>query len=121
MYGDLPHTVENLPDGVTYGHPDPIPPDHTYELTDIQYNVETQQWVKPFPWKKPHVDWEELKQARNDMLKASDTKLVMATSDEERAAWEVYRQKLRDLTTTFDGVDPWKVMFPQAPDEKTGV
>ena len=121
VYGDLPHTVENLPDGVTYGHPDPIPPDHTYELTDIQYNVETQEWVKPFPWKKPHVDWEELTQARNDMLKASDTKLVMATSDEERAAWEVYRQKLRDLTTTFAGVDPWKVMFPQAPDEKTGV
>ena len=115
VYGDLPHTVENLPEGTTYGHPDPIPPDHTYELTEIVWNPDTQRFVQPFPWKQPHMDWETLLDVRNNMLNVSDSKLRTAPSDEVRAQWEVYRQKLRDLPATFAGVDPWKVQFPEEP------
>jgi len=117
VYGDLPHTTEVLPDGSTYGHPDPIPPDHTYELTEIQVNPSTGHFVKPYPWKKPHMDWDELKRVRDEMLKSSDQKIRLA-STEEKAAWETYRQKLRDLTKTFAGVDPWKVPFPAEPGAK---
>ena len=114
VYGDLPHTLEQLPDNTTYGHPNPIPPDHTYELTEIQYNSTTGKFVKPYPWKKPHMNWEILIGTRNAALKVSDQQLAAATP-EDKAAWETYRQKLRDLPRTFAGVDAWKVKFPQEP------
>jgi hypothetical protein len=113
-YGALPQTVESLPDGTTYGHSDPIPPDHTYELTEIHYNPTTGKFVKPYPWKKPHMDWETLKSVRTAMLSASDAKIATAT-EAEKAEWETYRQKLRDLPRTFAGIDPWKVLFPTEP------
>jgi len=115
-YGALPHTVENLPDGSTYGHPDPIPPDHTYELTEITYDPVTQTFVKPYPWKKPHMTWEELKIWRNNMLKATDQR-SRTCQPEKVPAWEEYRQKLRDIPAVFAGIDPWKVPFPKEPDQ----
>lgn len=115
IYGDLPHTTEVLPDGSTYGHPNPIPPDHTYELTEIEYNATTEKFVKPYPWKKPHMDWEMLTRVRDAMLKSSDKKIASA-DEADKADWETYRQKLRDLTKTFAGIDPWKVPFPPEPD-----
>ena len=60
------------------------------------------------------MDWDELKRVRNEMLKATDQK-VKAATDEEKPEWETYRQKLRDLTKTFAGIDPWKVPFPPEP------
>ena len=117
-YRDLPQTTETLPDGSTYGHSNPIPPDHTYELTEIQYNSTTGQFVKPYPWKKPHMTWDMLKATRNAMLQGSDQKIAAAT-DTEKAEWETYRQKLRDLPRIFAGVDPWKVPFPAEPGAKS--
>lgn len=114
-YGTLPHTVENLPDGSTYGHPDPQVPDHTYELTEIVYDFETETFVTPYPWKKPHMTWEELRRWRNQNLALSDAK-IRTCRPEEISAWEEFRQKLRDIPTIFDGIDPWKVPFPDAPD-----
>lgn len=113
-YGDLPHVEEDLPDGSTYGCPNPTPPDHTYELLDVEYNAETGSFVKPYPWKKPHVTWEDLINVRNTLLASSDLRIGQATA-EQKPEWEAYRQKLRDLPTLFDGVDPWKVPFPQEP------
>lgn len=115
VYGDLPHTVENLPEGNTYGHPDPIPPDHTYELIEIEYNPLTGSFKEPYPWKKPHMTWETLLAVRTNMLLSSDYRYAQATTDEKKAEWETYRQKLRDLSTTYAGIDPWKVPFPQEP------
>lgn len=115
-YSTLPQMTEVLPDGNTYGHPDPQSPDHTYELTEIQYNTETQQFVKPFPWKQPHVSWDDLKRWRNQQLDISDAK-IRSCRAELIPAWEEYRQKLRDLPSLMAGVDPWKVIFPTAPDQ----
>lgn len=113
-YGSLEHTVEELPDGSTYGHPVTIPPDHAYELTDIQYDAASNSLVKPYPWKQPHMTWENITVARTAMLLASDTKYALATA-EQKPVWEAYRQLLRDLPTTFAGVDPWKIPFPAEP------
>lgn len=115
IYGDLPHTVENLPEGYTYGHPDPIPPDHTYELEEIEWDDEAKEFVKPYPWKKPHMTWDILKDVRNNMLRQSDVS-IRTSSEEDKPKWEEYRQKLRDLTSTFKDIDPWKIPFPQSPD-----
>lgn len=113
-YGKLPHDEETLPDGSVYRSPNPIPPDHCYELIEVEYDPVTNQFATPYPCKKPHITWEQLLDVRNNMLKASDQLYRMA-ADEDKAAWEEYRQKLRDLTKTFAGVDPWKVPFPDQP------
>lgn len=116
-YTALPTLAEQLPNGGVYSRVDPTPPDHTYELMDCVYNLENQTWVKPFPWKTPHMDWETLRNARTNLLAESDK--IIATkilTQEQTAALEEYRQKLRELPTTFDGVDPWKVPFPELPD-----
>ena len=114
-YGSLPQTVEELPDGNTYGHPDPQVPDHTYELSEIVFDFDTQDFVKPYPWKQPHVSWDDLKAWRNRQLALSDAK-IRTCRPEDIPAWEDYRQKLRDLPTLMGDVDPWKVIFPDAPD-----
>lgn len=115
-YSTLERAYEDLPDGSQYWTPTPIPPDHTYELADIEYDTETGYFKQPYPWKKPHMSWEELKNVRNMMLKTSDTKMRMA-NDDKKAEWEEYRQKLRDLPAVFEGIDPWKVPFPSEPTE----
>jgi hypothetical protein len=114
-YATLPQTLETFADGSTYGHPDPQTPDHTYELTEIQYDVEKGEFIKPFAWKEAHVDWEEIIRWRNNSLAISDNKIRNCNPDQV-AAWEEYRQRLRDLPVTFAGVDPWKITFPTEPD-----
>jgi len=114
-YGQLPHITEQLPGGATYSYPDPMPPDHTYELTEIVYDQARGQFAEPFPWKQPHMTWEELKSARDSILLASDSQMAKATDPAVRQEWEKFRQEMRDITKTFAGVDPWKVPFPSQP------
>jgi hypothetical protein len=113
-YSELPQYVETLPGGTTYGHSDPIPPDHTYELTEIVHNPSTEKFVKPYPWKQPHVTMDDILQARNAMLSSSDVSMKNAL-DNDKAAWEEYRQQLRDLPSLYAGIDPWKIPFPNEP------
>lgn len=117
VYGDLPQTVEVLPDGSTYGHPDPQVPDHTVELEEVVYDAATESFVLNYPdcWKKPHMTWEGIIAWRNQTLQSTDGKLKTCTPDKVQA-WQDYRQKLRDLPATFAGVDPWKIPFPNDPD-----
>jgi hypothetical protein len=115
-YSYLPTITEQLPDNTSYTRPEVQPPDHTYEFMECVYNVATNEWVKPFPWKKPHMTWEGIRQGRLSLLAASDR--VLATTlltTSEAAEYEVYRQKLRDLPAVFEGVDPWKIIFPEPP------
>ena len=116
IYGEMEHTVEHLPNDTTYGVPIPVPPDHTYEMTEIEYDADTGKFKKPYPWKKPHITWEQLIEVRDNILKSTDS-VYRAASDEMKPKWAEYRQLMRDLPTTFDGVDPWKVTFPAEPKE----
>jgi hypothetical protein len=113
-YGSLPHTTEELPNGAVYGHPDPIPPDHTYELTEITYDTKKSKFVKPYPWKQPHVSWDDISDQRNNCLSWSDLQYVQAPEN-KKIEWEEFRQTLRDLPTVFKDIDPWKVPFPHHP------
>jgi hypothetical protein len=117
-YGSLPHTTEELPNGALYGHPDPIPPDHTYELTEITYDVKKGKFNKPYPWKQPHSTWDDLITVRNSTLAWSDFQLMQAPPDQKKD-WEDFRQLLRDLPKTFKDVDPWKVPFPHHPNSES--
>jgi hypothetical protein len=116
-YGTLPQDEEVLPDGSVYASPNPIPPDHTYEITQITYDTQTGTFNTTGKWKQPHTTWDQLRDARNKNLAGTDIKILHAHTPELKTAWETYRQALRDLPSVFAGVDAWKVPFPQAPDE----
>jgi hypothetical protein len=34
---------------------------------------------------------------------------------DQKEAWKIYRQQLRDMPKDFAGIDPWKIVFPQQP------
>jgi len=121
-YGvDFPQYVEQLPLGYTYGHSDPPAPDHTYEITEIQYDAETETFVKPYPWKKPHMTWEELLRWRDININQSDIMYRDAINPVIKQKWADYRQFLRDMPAVFAGIDAWKIPFPPMPDLNTSL
>jgi hypothetical protein len=122
-YSDLPQYEEQLPDGNVYSRPAVPAPDHTYELQDIAYNPITKEFVKPYPWKKPHVTWNDIRAWRNSWLAYHDSKNVDDMPPALRTQWEEFRQKLRDIPQTYGAepggtpiIDPWKFVPPVAPD-----
>lgn len=117
---------ETLPDGNVYSRPLVPPPDHTYELADIEYDPAAGEFKQPFPWKKPHRSWADLRFERNGLLHSSDYREAADMPESVRAAWAEWRQALRDLPQTFGAeaggtpsIDPWKVIMPPRPDEPT--
>lgn len=123
-YNLLEQHEEELPCGNVYKRPLTPPPDHTYEMGEIVYNPATGDFDKPYPWKKPHSDWEMVRTWRNHALIGIDYKAPTDAPESVRAAWEAYRQELRDLPQTHGAehagetptTDPWKVHMPKAPD-----
>jgi hypothetical protein len=120
----LPQYEEELPDGTVYRRPLNPVPDHTYEATEIQYNPTTEQLVKPYPWKKPHITWELFRKGRNAELAMSDDRVVSDIPESLRTAWEEFRQKLRDIPQVHGAAhsgetpttDPWKLQQYPKPD-----
>lgn len=57
----------------------------------------------------------DMRRQRDDLLRATDATQVAdyPISDEERAAWQSYRQALRDLPKTF--TDPAAIEWPTPP------
>jgi hypothetical protein len=113
-YGTLPHTEEALPNGKTYGAPIPTPPDHCYEISEIEWDPVAGKFKPLTVLKDPHMTWDGIKASRNNQLKWSDMK-VRTCNPAEVKAWEDFRQELRDLPTVWKGIDAWKVQFPQQP------
>lgn len=56
--------------------------------------------------------WERIRLYRDDLLKASDWRMV-EDSPFDKLAWTAYRQALRDLPKT--NTDPMKIVFPNEP------
>lgn len=63
----------------------------------------------------PPVNWEIIRQNRDQLLKESDwTLLNDATPKPNKEAWLDYRQTLRDITSIFS--TPESVIWPTRPD-----
>lgn len=61
---------------------------------------------------KEQVAWEPIREERNKLLQESDwTQLQDSSAD--KAAWALYRQKLRDITTNNNS--PESVVWPEKP------
>jgi hypothetical protein len=56
--------------------------------------------------------WERLRMYRDDLLKASDWRMV-EDAIWDKAPWATYRQALRDLPNTNS--DAMKIVFPDEP------
>ena len=112
-------------DTVYYSRPAIIYPDHCYEEDEIKYNLVTDSWVKPFPWKNPHMDWPTIIAAGIGVAEGRQEELD-ADNDftaEQIAACETYIDELNNLETKFKGntwadgslIQPWQVPFPDDP------
>jgi hypothetical protein len=83
-----------LDDGtVYYTRPDPTTPDHTYEGSQIFYDVENGNWKTPLPWKLAHITMEEHVIARDSIVAGTQTDL-----DENG---NLYTQEMKDKLQEF--------------------
>jgi hypothetical protein len=113
----LEQYTESLPCGNVYTRPLVPPPDHTYELSEITYDLNIGDFVKPLPWKRPHISWDNIRQWRNLLLEGSDHNVLPDMPPAVLEKWNTYRQSLRDLPQVYGAsagtatppVDPWKV------------
>jgi hypothetical protein len=102
-------------DTVYYSRPLVTPPDHTYEMTEITYDFEKNQWNKPFPWKKPHINMEQLESARTAIIAGVTEDIANETDADKKAALEVFKAELEAVPTKFAGWDAWQIPFPYDP------
>jgi hypothetical protein len=56
--------------------------------------------------------WERIRNRRNSLLKASDSKMV-EDAPWDKTAWATYRQALRDLPESV--TNPAEIVFPNPP------
>jgi hypothetical protein len=102
-YADLDQHEELLPDGLTYKRPLHPPPDHTHDISDIVFDPVTESAPGPYPWKKPHSNWDQLRNWRTMNLFLTDYhegEHLESMPESLRTQWAEYRQKLRDLPQT---------------------
>ena len=101
--------VANSDPFITY---DPVLPENTYEVSEIQYDRSNQSFVEPFPLKAPPTDWQLLLSLRSNMLNAADR---TASDDLPTALLNkviAHKQYLRDFPVTFGA--NWDVIIGTA-------
>ena len=101
--------VANSDPFITY---DPVLPENTYEVSEIQYDRSNQSFVEPFPLKAPPTDWQLLLGLRSNMLNAADR---TASDDLPTALLNkviAHKQYLRDFPVTFGA--NWDVIIGTA-------
>ena len=103
---------------VYYKRPDPIAPDHAYEVDEITYNVEKKEWNKPWPWHKPYINM-EMHQAARDAVLAESIKVKEELKDllvaSQLAVFDNYKTEMENIYTKYAGIEPYMIGFPDSP------
>lgn len=116
---EVPHKTYTL-DGETepfYTRPDPPYPNKTIEVGEVEFDFETKQWKKPFPWKKPHITKEQLLNAL-ELIKEQEKQVeTTGFTSTQKTKWAAYLTALDNVTVKYaDYLDtPWMVPFPTNP------
>jgi len=116
-YDKLPQVQDKLADGtVYYERPrnDSIPPDHVWDRNESSWNFDTESW--DLVLQQEYTSWEQIRADRNKNLEQSDLKSLLPDGA-EKTRWEDWRQELRDLPQTYDGVEPHTVPAPVSPED----
>jgi len=100
--------------------------DHTYEINEVMYNEEANEWVYPLPWKKPHMNWDMLEAGRLNLI--ADGKQIIESLENDPDAtegqWTTLIAEMKDFVTELEAIptkfprdtwDPWMVPFPEDP------
>lgn len=116
---EIPHKTYTLEGETTpfYSRPNPPYPHKTVEISEIEFDFNTKEWKKPFPWKKPHITKEQLLSAL-DLIKAQEKEVDTAGfTSTQKTKWASYLTALDNVTIRFaDYLDsPWMVPFPENP------
>lgn len=96
---------------VTHTYDYPLDPQEFIDGATTAYADDSWTW----DYITAQVSWTEILEARNAMLESSDYRIADDMPDSIKQPWIDYRQALRDLPTQWQGVDTWKVEFPEEP------
>ena len=121
-YDNLPQQEDSLADGkVYYSRPanDKIPPDHVWNPYESAWNFDTEEW--DLVLRKPAdfgmiESWDDLREGRNMELELTDIKGMLPDGD-EKAAWDAYRQELRDIPQKYADAELHTIPRPVSPEE----
>jgi hypothetical protein len=113
-------TEEELPDGSIYTGFLPLTVTDIYNIDTVTRNFESTSWE--FSYRAASVTWNDIMNARNGQLTASDGRVAPDMPESLKAMWIEYRQKLRDFPATMGRgtvaeVDAWKCQLPNPPVE----
>lgn len=108
-----------LEDGVVYyTRPDPTSPDHTYEVSQIKYDLENENWITPFPWKLPHINMEQHMSARDGILSATEFDLAEngnLYTEKMKDVLLQYIDELKNCYEKFKDIPAHMIPFPTDP------
>lgn len=88
------------------------------DLANADYSVYL-QWLEegntplPNPDVQPYT-WIQVLEKRDKLLRNSDWTMIPGCTVDQHA-WAVYRQILRDIPQTFEGIDPLEIVWPEKP------
>jgi hypothetical protein len=99
-------------------------PDHTYEIGEITYDPINKVFNKPYPWKKPHMTWDELWSGKDAIIASAQSSITDLTRDNADGEFDDVIADLNDYIDELNGLeekfpsthwDPWMVPFPDDP------
>lgn len=116
----LPQKEYKIENKVYYTRPDPTPTFETYDVDEIYYDFENNEWKKPLPWKKPHISAEEFNTARLSIIESVDSYISETENISEELKTELlaFKTELEDIPNKFKDCDPWTIPFPLDPRSK---
>ena len=120
-YADTSKTTDDLPDGSTCVYNTVADLCETYDMDNLVYDNATSTWDKG-AMDSPHVVWEDIINARNGALTATDGKISPDMPTAIKQPWIDYRAALRNLPATFgygtdNETEAWKVNMPDHPED----
>jgi hypothetical protein len=102
-----------------YCHSWPTTPAHTIEIAEVTYDPEKGEFVKPYPWKKPHITTHEFLYYYYNMIEEIERyiKDEVDLHPDQLETLEKYRDELRDLQNKFEPFldRPWMIALPPDP------
>ena len=103
-----------------YCHSWPTTPLHTIEIAEVKYDPEKSEWVKPFQWKRPHIQTHEFAYFYYDSIKDIENYIENDMEDDSPEFKEKilkYRDELKQVQEKYKNYydKPWMILVPSDP------